>query len=542
MSLSPAFRPVYYLTLTLGFFVLSQHLGAQKLEGMASFYGDKFHGRPTSTGETFDKTGFTAASLDLDWGTVVEVTNLANGKTVQVRVNDCGPHAKGRIIDLTRAAAEELDFIKDGEAKVRLRVIQPSTSGPTCKRGAWAKGLKAQGKSIPPPPAPWDPTQTMAIEPANPVVPGPTASPRNPVPTGSIQGLASFYADRFQGRPTSTGEVYDRNKFTAASKAFPYGTLLEVTNLVSGAKTEVRVNDCGPHSADRILDLSRVAAERIGLVQAGTGMVTLRVLKLGEDGPTCNRSAWLRAKSANPATVSTPYGAGSRPSPSSPRPVGEMNTDRGSAPVTRPVPRPAAAEPAQPMVQAYAVQVGAFGKKANAQQVIVDLLAAGFPDSYSAKERNLHKVFTAVARTEEEATAALAGLAEVGYENAKVVSRSVPQNLFPDAAPTPEPGPATYGQVAVMSPEAAPAPPAEEEFAPDEMLFGVKIGSYGTPQAAAKVMDKLTAAGYRPVYSFDVGKAVRVFVGKFYFQSQANELKAELRAKGHPTATVRRVQ
>ena len=81
-------------------------LSAQKMEGMASFYADRFDGLSTSTGETFRQNGYMAASMDLPWGTIVEVTNVSNGRKVQVRINDCGPHAKGRIIDLSRRAAQ----------------------------------------------------------------------------------------------------------------------------------------------------------------------------------------------------------------------------------------------------------------------------------------------------------------------------------------------------------------------------------------------------------------------------------------------------
>jgi len=89
-------------------------------EGIASWYGPGFAGRPTASGETFDPGALTAAHRELPFGTRVRVLNMDNGREVTVRINDRGPNVKGRIIDLSRAAAEVLDFIREGTARVRL--------------------------------------------------------------------------------------------------------------------------------------------------------------------------------------------------------------------------------------------------------------------------------------------------------------------------------------------------------------------------------------------------------------------------------------
>ncbi len=94
------------------------------LEGVASYYADEFHGRLTSNGEMYDMHGLTAAHRTLPFGTKVRVTNLENGKSVVVRINDRGPFKEGRIIDLTLGAAKELDMIRNGTAKVRLEVLE----------------------------------------------------------------------------------------------------------------------------------------------------------------------------------------------------------------------------------------------------------------------------------------------------------------------------------------------------------------------------------------------------------------------------------
>jgi len=92
-------------------------------EGIASWYGPGFHGRKTASGETFDTHELTAAHKTLPFGTLLKVTNLENGKSTIVRVNDRGPYARGRIIDLSMAAKQELEM--GGLAKVRIEVAQP---------------------------------------------------------------------------------------------------------------------------------------------------------------------------------------------------------------------------------------------------------------------------------------------------------------------------------------------------------------------------------------------------------------------------------
>jgi rare lipoprotein A len=93
-------------------------------EGMATWYGREEQGGPTASGERFDMYKLTAAHRTLKLGTRVRVTRLANGRSVEVRINDRGPYGRGRIIDLSYAAAQKLDMIGDGVARVRLEVLE----------------------------------------------------------------------------------------------------------------------------------------------------------------------------------------------------------------------------------------------------------------------------------------------------------------------------------------------------------------------------------------------------------------------------------
>ena len=94
--------------------------------GMASWYGDQFNGRPTATGERFDMHALTAAHKTLPLPGLVEVTNLANGRTAVLRVNDRGPFVDDRIIDLSRGAAEQLGLLSQGVGQVRVRYLGPA--------------------------------------------------------------------------------------------------------------------------------------------------------------------------------------------------------------------------------------------------------------------------------------------------------------------------------------------------------------------------------------------------------------------------------
>lgn len=102
--------------------LVSYPVFAQTQTGKASFYADKFEGSPTASGEKYKHSKFTAAHKSLPFGTKVKVTNLANNKDVEVVINDRGPYVEGRIIDLSKSAAERLGFINMGIADVKLEV------------------------------------------------------------------------------------------------------------------------------------------------------------------------------------------------------------------------------------------------------------------------------------------------------------------------------------------------------------------------------------------------------------------------------------
>ena len=117
------FRIFWLLLLVLVFSAKAQKGSIIELKGRASYYAEDFHGKRTASGEKFDIFKFTAAHRTLPFGTKVKVTNLKNGKSVILKINDRGPHVQTRIIDLSKAAAQAIDLMKSGAARVSIEVV-----------------------------------------------------------------------------------------------------------------------------------------------------------------------------------------------------------------------------------------------------------------------------------------------------------------------------------------------------------------------------------------------------------------------------------
>lgn len=148
-------RGLAALGLALGLALLLQGCGAGRAvpagpfepgwtqQGVASWYGPGFHGRPTASGETFDMEAMTAAHPSLPLGTRIRVTVLATGRRTDLRVNDRGPFRKGRILDVSRAAARRLGFLGRGTARVRVEVLSLPRDCWELQVGAFAREVNA---------------------------------------------------------------------------------------------------------------------------------------------------------------------------------------------------------------------------------------------------------------------------------------------------------------------------------------------------------------------------------------------------------------
>jgi len=178
-------NPPFYDVFGKRYYVLSSSVGYWE-RGVASWYGPGFHKVRTSTGEPYDMYGMTAAHKTLPLPAYVRVTNLQNGRSIVVRVNDRGPFVGNRIIDLSYTAAAKLDMLRNGTALVEVRAIDPSTPLPviTASTGAVAK-----------PPA------TAAVTAAPPATTAVTAAPPA---TGAVPSTAPASVALAAVAPTTT--------------------------------------------------------------------------------------------------------------------------------------------------------------------------------------------------------------------------------------------------------------------------------------------------------------------------------------------------
>lgn len=175
--------------------------------GIASWYGPNFDGRPTANGEIFDQYAMTAAHTTLPIPSIAEVTNLENGRSVIVRVNDRGPFVEDRIIDMSRAAATELGYIGTGLARVRVRYLGPAhPDAPPPARNMRASGTPAEAAA----------TAPVQVAEAAPEPVGTPVEPPSWTPPAARQGvtlqLGAFSdagnADRLARRVSGAGEVW----------------------------------------------------------------------------------------------------------------------------------------------------------------------------------------------------------------------------------------------------------------------------------------------------------------------------------------------
>ncbi len=125
-------------------FSLLINFGFAQESGLASYYGDAFHGGQTASGELYDRSKMTCAHRTLPFGTYLKVTRKDNGRSVTVKVNDRGPHIKGRIVDVSKEAAKRLGLIKDGVAEVTIAKTSKSSSN-----SADAKITSTKGAAVP---------------------------------------------------------------------------------------------------------------------------------------------------------------------------------------------------------------------------------------------------------------------------------------------------------------------------------------------------------------------------------------------------------
>jgi rare lipoprotein A len=233
------------------------------------------------------------------------------------------------------------------------------------------------------------------------------------------RGLASWYGTKFHGQYTSSREIYDMYRMTAAHRSLPLPTYVRVTNLQNGRSVVVKVNDRGPFHSDRIIDLSYAAAHKLGVVQNGTAMVEVRAIDPA--APTTAPAGSVAMVTPQPA-----FRAGEIPPPV---PV--------AVPAAADAPPPTTATPSATVTPATAatthyVQVGAFANRDNAERLRAQLAAreagALLHETPHATHGTLYLVRVGPLPDAEQAQQLAARLAELGLGTPRVVKESSPAN------------------------------------------------------------------------------------------------------------------
>ena len=241
-------------------------------EGPASYYSQALEGGTTASGEIYRNDALTAAHRTLAFGTTVRVTNLDNGKFVDVIVNDRGPQVKEIIIEVSYSAAQALEMIDAGIVSARIEVLNSAASSDSVAQATPAEASVTQAA-----PAEASVTQAAPIEATA------TTAPQQESPGGvetayTEEGLASYYAQALEGGTTASGEVYRNDALTAAHRTLAFGTVLRVTNLDNGKSVDIVVNDRGPRAKDVMIDVSYSAAQALDMIGAGIVRVKIEVL------------------------------------------------------------------------------------------------------------------------------------------------------------------------------------------------------------------------------------------------------------------------
>jgi rlpA-like protein len=209
----------------------------------------------------------------------------------------------------------------------------------------------------------------------------------------SADVFASYYGEPFHGRPTSSGEPFDMNAYTAAHRTLPFGTMVEVTNLENGKKVIVRINDRGPFVGNREIDLSRAAAEVLGMI--GQGIARVSIKRVGQQEVALESNVDSSWKTVEPKSNENPY----KETPNSNSSNDEALKDTYQAQRNM-VYMPTTPEQTKGVL--WRVQVGSFAREENALQLVVKLREIGFEPAYEKTETHVRVVLYGIRPTDLE--------------------------------------------------------------------------------------------------------------------------------------------
>lgn len=312
-----------------------------------------------------------------------------------------------------------------------------------------------------------------------------------------LRGIASWYGEEFSGRTTANGEIFDPTQLTAAHRTLPFGTVLDVTNALTGQTVRVRINDRGPYIGGRLIDLSYAAAQKIGLIAPGIGEVDIKVVRIGSDreppqpfGVTvaeAPKSVPVIPQQQSPPPSDAPKVEFPLPPPTAtaapaPPPAPEPAT---ALPAVTPTPDPVVTEPVvtEPVVKEEPVTVDRVQVETQRGDILT------------------RKQVAADGRTIEEVP----------------VAEAAPRTAAP-----PKPAPAKP-----PAPRAAPASPTPRHSGP---RYIVQVGAFSVEANANALLERMKSIGQRAY--IDKTSLYRVRIGPFATRDQAVATRAALEAKG----------
>ena len=269
-------------------------------------------------------------------------------------------------------------------------------------------------------------------------------------------GIASWYGDAFNGKPTADGEIFDTQAYTAAHKTLPLPSIVEVTNLDNGRSMQLRLNDRGPFVGDRLIDLSKGAADKLGVLRPGLARVRVRYIGPAPDGPAAPpedkpwrdndvqyasdtpaprtvKSRAPQAQAQHKAVLPPVAGTLARLDDATLQPLSAPDPDDAAVAATEaptapvldispPAAAPGVLAEAAP-VGRFAIQAGAFSSRANAEKCASQLASVGQTE-ISPTERNGATLYRVYVHMRGQATAddALNQVAANGYHDAKIIA------------------------------------------------------------------------------------------------------------------------
>lgn len=253
-------------------------------------------------------------------------------------------------------------------------------------------------------------------------------------PNYDERGIGSWYGEQFHNRRTANGEIFDMDLPSAAHKTLPLPSIVEVTNLDNGRKMQVRVNDRGPFVGDRIIDLSKAAADQLGYGRAGVANVRVRYVGPARKTPF-DAPRVIAAAPPPPAPRQAPppkprvYATGlppAQPAYGPPPPPKAADPDYAlAAPAeTAPTPTPqVSAPPAPAPASAYRIQAGSFASRDNAERAVAQLSGAGEASIESVERTQgvLYRVVVKAGPDEAEAFGVRDRVVALGFSDATVL-------------------------------------------------------------------------------------------------------------------------